>query len=345
MKTSRGIVWGGLFVILGILWLLRNLDLLNIDWYGILPYWPILLILAGFILLITGKERGASGGAVGLLITLAVFGAIVNKTDRAFNRSDRDWHFNWNDDYDNDDHDGNDDDDSNDNNDGGQDEDGDEDSGNEEFKKQLNGNYQYEMEEFIQKANLNLEGGAGSFKLKGNTDKLFEANTRSSVVGFISNRTINKLESSATVNLKMEEGNVTIKNGKISNEAIIRLNEKPIWNIDLGIGAGNGDFDFSSYKVESLKISTGVAELDVKLGDKQAQTNVDVEAGVASVTLEIPKSVGCEVRLDGAMNVKSFDDLKKVGDGLYRSPGYESTVKKVIIKFEGGLSKVKIRRY
>ncbi|WP_215237838.1 LiaF transmembrane domain-containing protein [Dyadobacter helix] len=339
MKTSKGIFWGGLLVILGILWLLRNLDLIDIDWYGILPYWPILLILAGFILLVSGKERGASGGAVGLLITLAVFGAIVNKTDRAFDHSGRDWHFNWNDDDDNDEHNNDYDDD------GDQNEDENDDNGQEDSKKQLNGNYQYEMEEFIQKAYLNLEGGAGSFKLEGNTDKLFAANTRSSSVGFISNRTVNKLEGSATVNLKMEEGNVTIKNGKISNEASIQLNERPVWHIDLGIGAGKGDFDFSNYKVESLKVSTGVAEMDVKLGDKQAETNVFVEAGVASVTLEIPESVGCEVRLDGAMNIRSFDDLEKVSDGLYRSPGYDGAAKKVHVKFEGGLSKVRIKRY
>jgi hypothetical protein len=30
----------------------------------------------------------------------------------------------------------------------------------------------------------------------------------------------------------MEDGNVKIKNGEISNEAKIQLNEKPVWNID-----------------------------------------------------------------------------------------------------------------
>jgi hypothetical protein len=102
MKNSRGIVWGGLLIILGTLWLLRSMNLLNINWDEVLPYWPVLLILAGAVLLATGRERG-SGGVVGLLITLAVFGAIVNRTDRAFDRHGNNWNFGWDDD--DDDHD------------------------------------------------------------------------------------------------------------------------------------------------------------------------------------------------------------------------------------------------
>jgi hypothetical protein len=348
MKNSRGIVWGGLLVIFGMFWLLRNMNLLNFDWSEILPYWPVLLILAGAVLLATGRERG-SGGVVGLLITLAVFGAIVNKTDRAFDRHSNNWNFGWDDDDDdheygynhnddNDDHD-------NDDHDDDKDEDYEKDHQNRNGERAVNGFYKYDMEDFIQKANFHLEGGAGSFTLNGNTQRLFEANTKSTIVGFLSNTSINKLDNSATINLKMEDGNVKIKKGEISNQAKIHLNEKPVWNIDLGIGAGKGDFDFSNYKVEKLKISTGVADMDIKMGDKMTNSNVDIEAGVASITLEIPRSVGCEMHMDGALNAKNMDDLNKVGDGLYRSPGYEASAKKIIIHFEGGLTSVNIKRY
>ncbi len=337
MKNSRGLYWGGLLVILGGLWLLRNLNLLHVEWRHILPYWPVLLIAAGAILLICGKDRGASGGLVGLLITLAVLGGIVNKTDRAIDSDN--WNFGWNDHDDWDDHDWDHNDDENDNDNDNEDDRGD------ENVKQLNGNYKYEMEDFIEKASFNLEGGAGSFSLKGNTSKLFEADTRTHVVGFTSNTSVNKLDNSATINLKMGEGNVSIKNGEIKNQAKIQLNEKPIWTVDLGIGAGKGDFDFSNYKVESLKVSTGVADMDIRLGDKLATSNVKIESGVASITIEIPSSVGCEMRIDGALNAKEFEGLDKVSGNLYRSPGFDTAEKKIIIDFEGGLTSVNIKRY
>jgi hypothetical protein len=346
MKNSRGIVWGGLLIILGMLWLLRNMNLLHVDWNEVLPYWPVLLILAGALLLAMGNERRGLGGIVGLLITLAVFGGIVNKTDKAFDRHSNNWDFNWDDD-DDDRHFGYRDHDDNDHNDNEDDEDEDyendrSDRGN---NRPINGNYKYEMEDFIQKANFHLEGGAGSFTLNGNTPKLFEASTKSTIVGFLSNTSINKLDNSATVNLKMEDGNVKIKKGEISNQANIHLNDKPVWNIDLGIGAGKGDFDFSNYKVEKLKVSTGVADMDIKMGDKVTTSNIDIEAGVASITLELPRSVGCEMHMDGALNAKNMDDLEKVSNGLYRSAGFEDSAKKIIIRFEGGLTSVNIKRY
>ncbi len=339
MKNTRGIVWGGLLVMIGLYWLLRNMGLVHIQWDQVLPYWPVLLIVAGALLLVSGGERGASGGLVGLLIILAVFGGIINRTDRAFDRNN--WNFGWNDHDDDDyDYDGHEDD-----GDRDDERDGDDERENGKWKKPINGSYKYEMEDFIQKANFHLEGGAGSFSLNGNTDKLFEASTKSSIVGFLSNTSINKLDNSATVNLKMEEGNVKIKNGKINNEAKIQLNEKPVWNIDLGIGAGKGNFDFSNYKVEKLKVSTGVADMDIRMGDKLSNADIDIEAGVASVTVEIPRSVGCEMFMDGALNAKSMDDLNKVGNGHYRSDGFDNAAKKIIIHFEGGLTSVNIKRY
>lgn len=347
MKNSRGIIWGGLLVVFGMIWLLRNMNLLNIDWDAVLPYWPVLLIAAGALLLAAGKERGVYGGVVGLLITLAVFGGIMNKTNRAFDHHANDWNFDWDHDDDDDgDHDFGFHDDNEDNGDNGDDHD--RDYQKEHWKKgdrPINGTYNHEMEDFIQKANFNLEGGAGSFSLDGNTAKLFEANTKSTVVGFLSNTSINKLDNSATVSLKMEDGNVKIKDGEISNEAKIQLNEKPVWNIDLGIGAGKGNFDFSNYKIEKLKVSTGVADMDIRLGDKLPASNVDIEAGVASVTLEIPESVGCEMHMDGALNAKNLGDLDKVSNGLYRSANFSTAAKKVIVHYEGGLTSINIKRY
>jgi hypothetical protein len=347
MKNSRGIIWGGLLVVFGMIWLLRNMNLLDIDWDAVLPYWPVLLIIAGALLLAAGRERGVYGGVVGLLITLAVFGGIMNRTNRAFDHHANDWNFGWND---HDDHD--DDDDDHDfgfHDDNGDDHDDDDNDNDDKHWKNgdrpINGVYNHEMEDFIQKANFNLEGGAGSFSLDGNTPKLFEASTKSTIVGFLSNTSINKLDNSATVSLKMEEGNVKIKDGEMSNQAKIQLNEKPIWNIDLGIGAGKGDFDFSNYKVEKLKVSTGVADMDIRLGDKLPTSNVDIEAGVASVTLEIPESVGCEMHMDGALNAKNMGGLDKIDNGLYRSSNFAAAAKKIIVHYEGGLTSINIKRY
>jgi hypothetical protein len=173
MRTSKGIFWGGLLILLGIFWLLRNMGLLQIDWQEVTRFWPALLILAGLSLLASGRERGGVGGGIaGILIALAVLGGVVHRTDRAFDNRRGDWNFDWD----------NDDDEwdfgdrerwRNRNRDREPDKgyDDDEDSsasGNRDIK---NGHYEYEMEDALREVTLNFEGGAGDFKLSGNTNR------------------------------------------------------------------------------------------------------------------------------------------------------------------------------
>ncbi|WP_373514529.1 LiaI-LiaF-like domain-containing protein [Persicitalea sp.] len=377
MKKSNGIFWGGLLVIVGIFWLLRNLGFLNIDWQEVSRYWPILLILAGGTLLASGRERGGWGGGVaGILIALAVLGGITHRTDRAFNDDRRNWNFDWDSDDDNNDDEWNFGDrkrnrlreenrersrkygedynrDSEENRERNrkyeEDYNRDKDDADKDDKSEKrdirNRHYEYEMENGLKEATLNFEGGAGEFKLKGSTTKLFEAESRSSIGGFRSEIRNNRNANTAVIDFKMESGKINLKKGDNANSVEINLNKKPLWNIDMGLGAGEAKFDLSDFRVKSLKVSTGVADLNVKLGDKVNRTDVKIESGVASVTLEIPESVGCEVRIDGMLNDKDMGDLQKVSDGLYRSPGFDRATRKIMVDYEAGLSEVNIRRY
>ncbi len=356
MKKSSGIFWGGLLIILGSFWLLRNLGVLDIDWYEVSRFWPVLLVLAGISLLASGRERGGWGGGIaGVLIALAVLGGITHRTDRALNNNRGNWNFDWDNDWDNDDDEW-DFGDNNRNRNRLREENRErsrkyEEDYNRDKEKQSenrdirNRHYEYEMENDLKEATLNFEGGAGEFKINSSTDKLFEAESRSSLGGFRSDIRNNRNTNTAVIDFKMESGRINLKKGKNENSVEINLNAKPLWNIDMGLGAGEAKFDLSDFKVKTLKVSTGVADLNVKLGDRVERTDVKIESGVASVTLEVPQSVGCEVRIEGILNDRNLGDLRKVSDNLYRSPGFEEASRKIVIDYDAGLSEVNIRRY
>ncbi len=341
MRRSNNVFWGGLLLLIGLGWLLRTMGLLQFDWQEISRFWPVLLILAGISILASGQQRrGIGKGIAGILITLAVLGGITHRTERAINRSGNNWNFNWD----------NDDDewdfgDRRERNRGYDQEKTDSTESTEPTRKMKSQHYEYDMENDLREATLNFEGGAGEFNLKGTTDKLFEAESRSTLGGFESSIRNNRNSNTASIDFKMENNQVKLKNGDIKNKVNFKLNPKAIWNIDLGLGAGKADFDLSKHQVKSLKISTGVADLELRLGDNVEETNVEIESGVASVTLEIPKAVGCEIKIDGALNIKNLKDFTKIEDGLYRTPGYSESAHKIMISYEGGLSKVKVRRY
>lgn len=64
----NGIVWGGLLILLGLLFLLDNFGILNINIWGL--FWPLLIILLGVQLLVGPRIGGRSAGAEHVTIPL-----------------------------------------------------------------------------------------------------------------------------------------------------------------------------------------------------------------------------------------------------------------------------------
>jgi hypothetical protein len=150
-----------------------------------------------------------------------------------------------------------------------------------------------------------------------------------------------------TVRLRPTEGRIDIDNAaldNIDNRVTLHLNAAPAWTVSIALGAGTGDFDFSAYAVPNLTLNAGVADVDLKLGDKAPQASVSIDAGVASVVVRVPKAVGCRLVSKGALTDNQLDDFVKDGNA-FLSPGYANTAKKIDITCNGGLSRFKIVRY
>jgi predicted membrane protein len=71
-RTPSGWVWGGMVVLVGAFWLLRNLDIVFFDFSVI---WPVILIAFGVSVLIGALERNRFGGAAVPTAAAPVVGA------------------------------------------------------------------------------------------------------------------------------------------------------------------------------------------------------------------------------------------------------------------------------
>ena len=339
MKT-RGLFWGLFFITFGLLFLARNMDWLWLDWDVLRDLWPLLLILAGANLIL---ERRQSSAAIVTTILLAIAAPVALFSfvhrDRDFGR----YHYNWHDDDDDDDdwdrkndrhddqadiNDHDDDDDDNDDND----------------EVRVN-TFTETMAPDTREAVLKLEGGAGKFIIGQTTTDLIHADAKQTFGNYKMEVERDPTTRTPTIELSPSEGNIKIKDNNFKNRLEVKLNSSPIWSVRIGMGAGEGDFDLSPFMVKEVKIDAGAADVELKLGDKSTQTDVDVNSGVASVKIEVPKSVGCRIQKDGALNINDLDDFQNVGGGVYLSPGYEQATKKINIKFDGGMSSFKVKRY
>ena len=88
-----------------------------------------------------------------------------------------------------------------------------------------------------------------------------------------------------------------------------------------------------------------MASVDIKPGDKQDRVDVDIESGVASVKIKVPESIGCEIKMDGALNAKDFDNFEKIKGGVWQTKGFDKTTKKIYLNVDSGLSSLKVDRY
>jgi hypothetical protein len=131
----------------------------------------------------------------------------------------------------------------------------------------------------------------------------------------------------------------------MNNDVNLKLSKAPIWNLDLGIGAGELKFDLSDYKVKDIKMETGAADISLKMGNKLKESKVRIESGVAKVKILVPQNAACQIKMDGALNTKDFDGFSKSSSRTWKTENFETASNKIYLEINSGLSAVSVDRY
>ena len=330
MERKSNIFWGAILIVLGFLFLGTNLDWFELNWTfrKIAQFWPIMLILAGVAAFFSHK-KSIYNATTALLIAFAIPLGIFTCVDDGVKEIKDEISDGINIDIDDDEDDY---------------------SSNSDTIKgdRIKQYFAVELTPEVNEATLKLGGGAAEFDLEESPNRLFEATT---FLNFKNGYTLEEETNTENkvINFSMKDKKARDFNFgeeyKINNNVLLKLSTSPIWNIEMGIGAGELDFDFSNYKVKKLEIETGAASIDIKLGDKQDKVDIDIESGVASVKIKVPESVGCEIKMDGALNAKDFDNFEKIKDGVWQTKGFDNATKKIYLNVDSGLSSLKVDRY
>lgn len=303
MRVS-GLFWGIIFLVLGGLVLLHNLNILDVDWYIVWKCWPVLLIFWGISMLI--KKEGARWYTVAFIIfiVLMLVAAVAAFEWLNGNIDDR-WDFKW--------------------------------------SEATDQTFTEPYENTIERASFTLESGAGKFYIDGTTDQLIDASTQLNFGRYAFNHS--RSSDAASVSLSLKGRSRGWNFGRMRNRADIKLNPQPVWDIDLSVGASGIDFDLTPYKVSRMRVDAGAASLKVKLGDRSDETRVRVHAGASTLRIEVPLSVGCEVRTNTALSGKSLHGFDKTSRGNYQTENFDTAPKKIYIEVDAGVSSIRVERY
>lgn len=318
MKTEK-IVWGLILIFIGSVFLLDNFNVINFYWGSVWRFWPIIFILIGANMLFSrfGNKTSAPILAASITILVLIFIGYEGSRPRSERISFHSKHFKY--DYD--------------------------------IKTTTRdsgwsgtSNFTEPFTTGTQRAELNIQGGATSYKLSDTTSNLFDADVKQNYGRYTLVKTIG--DSVAVLNFRMRDQKRRWNIDEMdTNETRMRLNSAPVWDINVEMGAGEADFDLTSFKVRKLEFKGGAAAFEAKLGEHQLNTDVIVETGVASVEIEVPSSAGCRIVVDSGLSSKDFIGFVKQADGSYKTSNYDSAANKIDISLKGGLSSFEVRKY
>jgi hypothetical protein len=292
----------------------------------IAKYWPILIIIGGIAVFFTPK-RTVFNPTTALLVAFAIPLAIYNASTAAIDNVKAEFNDDFDFDVEMDDNFT-----------------FDTDSMNSSNSSQ---NFSVPFDSSVQEVNLEIGGGAAEFFLsEASSSDVFSADTKLFKNKF--NLEDEKKGTTQDISFKMssKNGSDNFHIGKgMNNDVNLKLNKAPIWNLDLGIGAGELKFDLSDYKVKDIKMETGAADISLKMGNKLKESKVRIESGVAKVKILVPQNAACQIKMDGALNTKDFDGFSKSSSRTWKTENFETASNKIYLEINSGLSAVSVDRY
>lgn len=312
----RNLFMGGLLVILGALFILKNIGVVYFNWMSIFSLWPMIFILLGVSILPIKDSIKSITTVILLFVTVAM---IFSKT----NQWTHNYSFNWNqweewDEWDT------------------------ERYSERESRYETSEQYFYEpYDTEIKEATLTIDAVAGEFIVKRKSNYLMEFNQDGNVGPYIYSTTKTDDHQSLTFDIK----NRHFKTRRLNNEVEIQLNPKPIWNININAGAASVELDLTRFKMKTVDIDGGASAVYLRLGNTYKKTKIYINAGVSSIEIYIPEDVGCEIDTDTFLASRRFDDFEKIRRGLYKTSNFEESNNKIYISINAAITSLEVVRY
>lgn len=143
----------------------------------------------------------------------------------------------------------------------------------------------------IERANVQLDLGAGELVLRGGADKLLQGKFEYNVAAWKPQTSYSTTGSTANLIIRQPHGPGGF--GHTRNLWDLALSDKVLLDFTLNCGAGEGRLDIGSLDLERVKVTIGAGQIDLDLrGTPAHDYDVDVSGGVGQATIRLPQNVG-----------------------------------------------------
>lgn len=187
---------------------------------------------------------------------------------------------------------------------------------------------------------LRVSGGAGDYRISGGATALVEARTEH---GPIRARTTRR---DGTAEVRVEPGDFRdelFRFGAPQGVTVKAASDIPT-SVRLDSGAGDFTLDLRDMHVTEVRIGTGASQTHLVLPTPRGEVPVRIDAGAATVEIEVPAGVEARVTTrGGAISVSSTNPRLAISGGSGETAGYATARDRVTVTFDGGAASVTIR--
>jgi hypothetical protein len=184
--------------------------------------------------------------------------------------------------------------------------------------------------EGIEKADVQLNFGAGNIYIAGRSDDLMQG-----VFGYSITAPVKEFSA------KGNNGELTLSTGPKStrNDWNMTFNGAIPLNLEINFGAANSNIDLSAMEVDKLAINGGA--ISTKIRFAKYPTKAEIKVGASDVSITLPKDYSARLKVESGLTSVSVENLDKEND-YYYTANYDPSEDFIDIKVSAGVSSIKV---
>ncbi len=191
-----------------------------------------------------------------------------------------------------------------------------------------------------ERANIELDMGAGEMKVRGGAQKLLEGTFKYNVPDW--KPTVHNSTAGSHATVTIQQPSHTGFGGDTHYIWDLKVNDSVLLDLALHCGAGQAQLELGDLKLRDLNVQMGAGQVQLDLRGKPSRDyDVNISGGVGQATINLPQGVGLWAEAHGGIGSISVTGLDKKGDH-WENTLYDSSKVNVRLKVQGGVGEIRI---
>ena len=189
---------------------------------------------------------------------------------------------------------------------------------------------------------LELNGGAGRFRVSGGSTALVESHSANADLR-LRRVEYDRARDGQQADVRIDQsGTRHVSGAPIDVET--RIASDIVTDLEVNGGAGEFVIDLSNVMVTNAELNVGAASLTLTLPKPTTAVAIEVNAGASNITIEVPEGVEARVTTTGALLSLRSTNTRVTASGLSaETSGYSSATARITVKVTAGASSITIR--